>query len=174
MALFAAANRIPLIFRAQEPPDSDISQQGQDIPEGPAREYFLRSLLKRSAIAVEPARHSGVGVAAYTQSTSPIRRAVDLITQRQVGDFLDTGRPCYSADEVSELIARVECGAEEVMQIQRERNRYWLLKYLLQEQIREIDGVIVRVDGPKPLAELDLLYALYPFHPERIAGSIPG
>ncbi|HQH25754.1 MAG TPA: RNB domain-containing ribonuclease [Oligoflexia bacterium] len=164
-ALFGAENGIPLIFRAQEPPDTDISQQGKDLPEGPAREYFLRSLLKRSAVSITPAPHSGVGVAAYTQSTSPIRRAVDLITQRQLGTFLDTGKTCYSPEQVSELIGRVECGADEVFQIQRERNRYWLLKYLLQERIKEINGVIVRVDGLKPMAELDGICALFPFFP---------
>jgi exoribonuclease II len=170
-ALFAKENKLPIVFRAQEAPGTDVSQQGLDVPEGPAREYFLRGLLKKSTVSYEPQPHSGLGLEAYTQVTSPIRRAVDLITQRQLGEFLDSGIVFYPPQRISELIGQIEAGVDEAVQIQRERNRYWLLKYLLQKDIREIDAVIVRVDGVKPLAELDVLYALFPFYPNTDKGQ---
>jgi exoribonuclease II len=170
-ALFAKENKLPIVFRAQEAPDTDVNRQGLDLPEGPAREYFLRGLLKKSTVSYEPQPHSGLGLEAYTQVTSPIRRAVDLITQRQLGKFLDSGALFYPPQKISELIGQIEAGVDEAVQIQRERNRYWLLKYLLQNNIREIDAVIVRVDGTKPIAEIDVLFGLFPFHPNTEKGQ---
>lgn len=164
-ALFAKKNSLPLAFRSQEPPDTEISDEELRIPEGPAREYYQRGLLKRSTISSEPASHFGLGVEAYTQVTSPIRRAIDLINQRQLAEFLSRGEIHYPPMRIMELLTLIEPGLDEATQIQRERNRYWLLKYLIQEKIKEIEAVIVRTDGPRPLAELDILHSLYPFHP---------
>lgn len=169
-ALFAKENKIPIVFRGQEPPSTEISEQGFDVPAGPAREYLLRGLLKKSTVSSEAQPHSGLGLEAYTQVTSPIRRAVDLVTQRQLGEFLDHGIIFYPPERINELIGQIETGLDEAVQIQRERNRYWLLKYLVQNNIREINAVIVRVDGIKPIAELDLLFALFPFHPSTEKG----
>ena len=164
MAKLAVDNGFPLIFRGQEAPDTNPFDQGMEIPEGPAREYYQRSFLKRSTTSVTPCPHSGVGVEAYVQSTSPIRRAGDLLNQRQVSHFLEHGCPRFEKDELSHLLARLEPGLEEASLIQRERSRYFLLKYLKQEKLTEIGGTIVRTDGPKPLVELNTVQFIYPFH----------
>lgn len=170
-ALFASNNDIPLIFRSQEPPDCNIEETSLGIPEGPAREYFMRGLLKRSEMSPYPSSHFGLGLNAYTQVTSPIRRAVDLISQRQITQYLIDGKVPYSHQQVTELIAELELGQDEAVLIQRERNKYWLLKYLMQETIRKIQGVIVRNDGLKPLAELEIIYSLFPFFPAKNTSS---
>jgi exoribonuclease-2 len=164
-ALFAKDKSLPLVFRTQEPPDTELATIETGLPDGPAREYFLRGQLKRSVISTSPASHYGLGIGAYCQVTSPIRRATDLINQRQINHFLDSGEALYSSNDLSLLLATLEQGLEEASLIQRERNRYWLLKYLQQEKIHKIEACIVRIDGPKPLAELDILFALYPFIP---------
>src|SRR5262249_4360704 len=43
----------------------------------------LRKTCKRSRLAITPGLHSGLGLGAYTQASSPIRRYADLVTQRQ-------------------------------------------------------------------------------------------
>ena len=43
----------------------------------------LRKTFKRSRLSLTPGLHSGLGLGAYTQTSSPIRRYADLITQRQ-------------------------------------------------------------------------------------------
>ncbi|MCB0346586.1 MAG: RNB domain-containing ribonuclease, partial [Bdellovibrionales bacterium] len=78
-ALWARDNGIPLIFRSQDPPDVDIAAESESVPEGPAREYFIRSLLKRSIASTDALPHAGLGLEAYTHITSPIRRVIDLI-----------------------------------------------------------------------------------------------
>lgn len=163
-AQFGASRRAALIYRVQEPPDVDPHTQGYEIPEGPAREFFQRSFLKRSVTQVAPGPHSGVGVSAYIQSTSPIRRAGDLLNQRQLKHLALHGEPRYTPEEFTELLGGLEAGLEEASLIQRERSRYFLLKYLKQEKITSLGGTIMKVDGPKPLVELDTVMLIAPFH----------
>lgn len=166
-ALFARDRGFSLIFRGQEAPGVEISGQGLHIAEGPAREYFLRGLMKRSTISTTAQTHFGLGVDAYTHCTSPIRRFIDLVNQRQISHYLEQRSPLYSAPQILELAAMAESSLDEVNFIQRSRNRYWLMKYLSQEQLREVEAVIVRVDTPKPLAEVEIIYSIFPFQPLR-------
>jgi len=163
-ALFAESKQLPMIFRSQEAPDVNPEEQGMDIAEGPARDFFRRSFLKRSVTSAYPAPHYGLGLPAYLQITSPIRRAADLINQRQLSEFVRNGKPLFTGEQLVELLGSLEAGLDEAMQIQRERNRYFLLKYLIQENIKEIGAMILKTDGPKPLAELDTIFMLAPFH----------
>jgi exoribonuclease-2 len=164
-ALFAAEHSIPLIFRGQDAPEVDIEEFVKAIPEGPAREFHKRSVLKRSTISCSPLPHFGLGVRAYVHATSPIRRAVDLINHRQLSGFLTKGEFPYTEEQITLLLSEIEPGLDEAFQMQRSRNRYWLLKYLQQEGLKTINAVLIKVDGPRPLAELDILFSLQPFHP---------
>lgn len=170
-ANYAKKHGIPLVFRGQEAPDSDILASGQDILEGPAREYYLRGLMKRSVTSVEPLPHSGLGVDAYTQVTSPIRRAVDLLNQRQLNSHLSTGKALFDREHFRKVIEECEARLDEAFYIQRQRNRYWLLRYLEQRKQSHIEGVIVRVDAQRPLVELSELQTIVPFQPAKAVGD---
>ncbi|MCC6220987.1 MAG: RNB domain-containing ribonuclease [Deltaproteobacteria bacterium] len=164
-AQFAADNCIPIIFRCQEKPDIEIDTVGLDIPEGLAREYAQRSQFKRSLYMTKPSAHFGLGLSVYTQVTSPIRRAIDLLNQYQLVRFLLTNSLAFEPQRLDELLSSLETHLAEVFTIQREANRYWLLKYLQQERISEICGTVVKISGKRPLAELDILHSLQPFTP---------
>jgi len=162
--LFGKEHSLPLVYRSQEAPEVNIIAAGTHIAEGPAREYFRRGLMKRSVVSAEPLPHSSLGVDAYIQVTSPIRRVVDLVNQKQLAHFLNFSAPLYNADRVMELLGSAQLALDEAQGIQREGTRYWTLKYLKQENTKELDAIIVRVDGPKPLAELALVSMMMPFH----------
>lgn len=162
-AKFARDNNIPLIFRTQAAADVNINEQGEHITEGPAREFYKRSFIKKSLLTTSAALHSSLGLEAYAQTTSPLRRVSDYINQKQLLTFLKEGKPFYSKEQVQELLEQSENKVSEVFNIQRTRNRFWLLKYLMQERIKEITGTVVRNEGPKQLVELDIIYTLYPF-----------
>ena len=162
-ALFAVEHNLPLVFRGQETPDADIDSVGLDIPEGPARDFARRGSMKRSTTGVIPTRHSGLGLDAYTQLTSPIRRIVDLVNQLQISNTL-SGGAIFDADAVAEVLAHAMQSLDEANVIQREGTRYWLLRYLKQEGIKELEGIIVKVDGPKPLVEIPSISMITPFH----------
>ncbi|MBP9837204.1 MAG: RNB domain-containing ribonuclease [Proteobacteria bacterium] len=164
-AEFGVENKLPLVYRSQDKPDVNIDAAIEKYPEGPAREFHKRSFIRRSITSVEPKLHFGLGLSSYLQITSPIRRALDLLNQRQISNYLLEGKPLYSKDEMIASLENVEVGLDQAMLIQRERNKYYLLKYLKQEKIKEITGTIVKVDGPKPLVEIEILFMLNPFYP---------
>jgi len=166
-ALYGRDQELPLVYRSQEPPERDPDEAAAHVPDGPGREYHKRSVLKRSVVTYQAAPHAGLGLEAYAQLTSPIRRATDLINQRQLLEHLASGNPRYTPKQLMDLLGDIEGGLEEAGKVQRGRNRYWLLKYLAQEKIKELDAVVVKVDGPKPLAELDRLHMIYPFHQKQ-------
>jgi len=163
-ALFAAEHNLPLIFRAQLPPDVNLDQQGLDIPPGPARDFARRGFIKRSETGTTAAAHAGLGLKAYSQVTSPMRRMTDLINQRQLIAKLRGETLPYSHSSLGELLEELQQPLDEAGNLQRERNKYWLLKYIKQEKLETLTGTVVRLDGPKPLAHVDIMFYAMPFH----------
>ncbi len=170
-ACTARDNDIPVIFRAQEAPEVELSEQGHHIPPGPARDFFQRSFFKRSTLQFQPGWHFGLGLPAYAQITSPIRRAFDLVNQRQLAAHIDGTPLPYDEGAIEEVLGQIEQGLDEAFQIQRERTRYWLLQYLVQENIKELDAIVMKNDGPRPLVEIEHLYSLFFMH--TASGSSP-
>jgi exoribonuclease-2 len=93
---------------------------------------------------LEPARHSGLGIAAYTQSTSPIRRYVDLIAQRQLLSHLSRTEGAYALEQLEPLMQRLERTTTQAEQLERERKQYWTLRYLEQRRWAELDAVVLQ------------------------------
>jgi exoribonuclease-2 len=162
-ALFAREQGLPMLFRTQEPPEEVSEERVMAVPEGPARDYVARSGLKRSLLSTEPLVHSGLGLDAYVHVTSPIRRYIDLVNQRQLMARLEGQSEFYRAKELAEAGAQVDTSLGEARTIQRDRTRYWLMKYIRQEKIKELEAVVVKVDGPRPLAEVSLFAMMFPF-----------
>ncbi len=168
---FATQNNLPFVYRSQEAPDIDIETYSAGVPDGPAREFARRGLLKKSNISLQANKHAGLGLATYCQVTSPIRRAMDHILINQLRGYLEDGRTSYSSDDLSSLLQQLQLGADEAQIIQRERGRYWLLKYMEQEKFKSFSGTIIRVDGARPLIELDDLYCIFTFNPATEVNS---
>lgn len=82
------------------------------------------------------APHQGLGVAQYMWSSSPLRRYVDLLNQRQILAMLAGGEPVYPKNDTA-LFATIR--DFEVMygiygDFQRQMERYWCLRWIEQEQ----------------------------------------
>ncbi len=98
--------------------------------------------------------HQGLGVAQYAWSTSPLRRAVDLINQRQLIAMLNSEPAPYNvADGKLNVIMRnFDQTYSAYSEFQTRMERYWCLQYLIQEQLTEITAIVwrenlVRLDG---------------------------
>ena len=93
---------------------------------------------------VEP--HQGLGVAQYAWSTSPLRRAVDLINQRQLISVILNTEPVYAKN--SEALTTHMRNFEQVHQaygeFQTKMERYCCLQYLIQENISEVHATVWR------------------------------
>lgn len=66
---------VPLPYRGQAQPVLPEPHELQAVPPGPCRAIMLRNRMTRSlTLTHEPVRHAGLGLDAYVQFTSPIRR----------------------------------------------------------------------------------------------------
>jgi exoribonuclease-2 len=170
LAEFAAQHRIPVLFRGQERPDDEAERDDTKsvAPEGPAKDYSARTKLKKSTVSFEPQHHSGLGLDAYIQASSPIRRYMDLCHQRQFLSFLRTEKPWISREQFEAIAFEVENYLQSANVVSRETKRYWLLRYLEQRGKKvPIEGTVVRTDTKTPLVELDEVYLTVFFRPHK-------
>ncbi len=172
LAEYCRDHELPAIFRSQEPPDLD--RVGLSSPRAPESmsEVLHRFLLTRSfspaQVSTVARPHSGLGVAAYVQATSPLRRYPDLVVQRQVVSFLDGGKPIYDTAAVASTSARAAVQLRELAKAEGARTRYWFLKYLQQSRMEGLFEATVLENEPRRHALLDL--SEYPF---RTRSEIP-
>lgn len=98
--------------------------------------------------------HQGMGLAQYAWCTSPLRRGVDLVNQRQLIALLNQQEAPYSADgDALKIIIRdFDQTYQSYSDFQTRMERYWCLQYLIQEQLTEVSATVwrenlVRIDG---------------------------
>jgi exoribonuclease-2 len=75
-------------------------------------------------MGTQPAAHFSLGLPAYVQATSPIRRYGDLVVQRQIHAQLN-GAPTLSDDDLQELLNSFDAAVREGIGISREDQRHW-------------------------------------------------
>ncbi|SHE80369.1 exoribonuclease-2 [Desulfacinum infernum DSM 9756] len=136
-----ARRDIPAIYRIQDEcrPETDPVQSDHPI----FHIYRQRRLFARAELATRPGPHCSLGMNPYTTVTSPIRRYMDLVVQRQLKHALRTDEPFYSEEELDALITRIRVQQGRVAFVQRKWTRYWLLKYLEQEDIQTLNALVL-------------------------------
>jgi len=105
--------------------------------------YRQRRLFARAELDTKPGMHCSLAMPYYTTITSPIRRYIDLVVQRQLKYALVHETPLYSEDELRQLITRLGSSQAKIFLIQRKSVRYWILKYLEQEDARSLDALVL-------------------------------
>lgn len=98
--------------------------------------------------------HQGMGLAQYAWCTSPLRRAVDLVNQRQLIALLNQQEAPYpvDGDALKIIIRDFDQTYQSYSDFQTRMERYWCLQYLIQEQLTEVTATVwrenlVRLDG---------------------------
>lgn len=99
--------------------------------------------VKMSTVA---APHQGLGVAQYMWSSSPLRRYVDLVNQRQIIAMLNDTEPAYPKNDPALYAAMRDFDTMYALygEFQRHMERYWCLRWLQQENIQTVDAVVLR------------------------------
>lgn len=139
---FAREHKIPVLFRSQEGPSERLSAEDLDYV------YYVfkqRRKLTPLTIDTQAKGHSGLGVDVYTQVSSPIRRYLDLLAQRQLRSFLLTGTPEYTQEELDQKRMSLETTLRNLDRMIRNRTRYWLYKYLLQHEGEQFPAMVLDV-----------------------------
>jgi exoribonuclease-2 len=130
-AIFCRDEQIPALFRTQSEPSERLS-----IDDNGYLYYVFKQRRKLRPLVIDtsPKPHSGLGLEAYTQVTSPIRRYLDIVMQRQIGNVLMKRGPFYDKKGLDEIRISVEPLIKESGRIQRNRIRYWVLSFLRQHR----------------------------------------
>lgn len=117
------------------------------------------------------APHLGIGVSQYMWSTSPLRRYVDLVNQRQTLAVLAGRRPPLAANDTDlfSIVSAFEARYGAYLDFQQRMERYWCLRWLAQEQLRRVSAVVVREDVVR-LVEAPLYFPVPNLPPDLAPG----
>nr|WP_246351457.1 RNB domain-containing ribonuclease [Deinobacterium chartae] len=141
VATFGLEHGIPLPYAAQEAFER-YDDQATTLPEM----YARRRSLKRTQWAAQPAPHAGLGLERYVQSTSPMRRYLDLVAHQQLRAFL-AERPFVRTPDMLQRIGAADLASSGVREAERKSLRHWTLVYLSRHR-GPWHGVVVDRRGP--------------------------
>ncbi|MCL5123508.1 MAG: RNB domain-containing ribonuclease [Deltaproteobacteria bacterium] len=142
--LFASNLRdkcIPCIYRSQPPPLEKIDL---GLSYDPVLSYRCKKALARGSLSLYPEPHSTLGLNVYTTATSPLRRYTDLLIQRQLQASIDERCRMIDADTLDRLLTEVSYKLDRASLVERERHRYYLLKYMEQRKDDEFEVTVLQ------------------------------
>lgn len=116
----------PALFRTQP---QQVSLPRDLDPSDPLYPVRVRRSLPPTTVQCRPGPQRTMGLPAYVQATSPMRRCADLIAQRQLLALLD-GTPALSIDALEEARAGLNRLERRARQLEDERNRYLICRWL--------------------------------------------
>jgi exoribonuclease-2 len=152
-AAWLIARGVPAIFRRQQPPEGGIPDVDPALPDA-VRVRAVRRVLRRGETSLVPGVHHGLGLPAYVQATSPLRRFQDLAVHRQIASILTTGVPAYDAAAMQSILAATERAELDGRRAERAAQRYAMLRLLARAAGSTVTAVVVEV-APRPVVTLD-------------------
>jgi exoribonuclease-2 len=139
-------------YRRQAPPDGPLESPVEGVRD-PVSVRRTRMALRRGEVGLEPGRHASLGLEAYVQVTSPLRRYQDLVAHRQIGAILRGDPPIYGAEALRAILATTERAEADARRAERAGDAYWTLRYLEAATGTEVEALVVQVE-PRPVVQL--------------------
>jgi exoribonuclease-2 len=92
------------------------------------------------------APHQGLGVDRYIWASSPLRRYVDLINQRQLVALIRDEPPPYprNSEALYAAMRAFELTYDAYAEFQRQMERYWCLRWIIQEGVTTLAARLLR------------------------------
>lgn len=132
---------IPCIYRSQPPP---LERIDLGVNYDPVLSYRCKKVLSRGSLSLYPGPHSTLGLNVYTTATSPLRRYTDLLTQRQLQAAVDHRHRSIDADTLDMILSEISYRLDRASLVERERHRYYLLKYMEQRKGDEFEVIVLQ------------------------------
>lgn len=136
-AIFADDLELALPFATQDPPHRS-SPPGDDVPSQWAR----RKTLSRTRFQPLLGPHSGMGLDAYAQATSPMRRYLDLVVHQQLRSAILETEP-LSGKDIAARVAESQMASGATRTAEREARRHWTLVSMSRQPERVYRAVVV-------------------------------
>ena len=173
-ARFGSTHNLALPYRSQLPADLPSANELEQLPDGAVRFAAIKRCLSRGLLGTQPSPHFSLGLNAYAQATSPIRRYGDLVVQRQIAAVINAETP-LSEESMQELIDNFDSAVREGLTISREDQRHWQQVWFERHQSHQWPVDFLRWLRPQDrlgLVRLDDL--AMDVAAECPAGSVPG
>lgn len=130
LAEWAVKNDVPLLFRTQ---DVAVPKEYAGVWKSAPDIARVVRILVAASLDVSARPHAGMGLAAYSPVTSPLRRFTDLVNEAQLMSMITRGELRWSREELSDMLMHLSIRLEAAGQVQRFRPRYWKYLYIQQQ-----------------------------------------
>lgn len=150
-ARYCMRAELPVIYRRQS--ISERLEVEGDPGNDPVLRRRLRRAMKRADSGLEPGPHDSLGLAAYAQVSSPLRRFQDLASHRQIIAHLEGRAPCYDRAAMQRIAASTEQAEADARRAEQAADDFWLLRYLERQGGQELAAVVVEL-APRPVVQL--------------------
>jgi exoribonuclease-2 len=122
------------------------SEWGRQLSEAGYAAIYRAQANGMARMTTVAAAHDGLGVAQYAWASSPLRRYVDLINQRQILALLAGEPGAYQPGDAALLTALrdFELAYDAYAGFQRNMERYWCLRWIEQENVQALDATVIR------------------------------
>ncbi|HJO95085.1 MAG TPA: RNB domain-containing ribonuclease, partial [Victivallales bacterium] len=134
---FAIQNNIYIPFATQ-----NVREEINITSNALSEMFACRKKLKPAILQTTPEKHSGLGLNIYVQTTSPLRRYLDLLIHQQLRAYLKDEH-LMDEETVSRKIAKVQPLNRDIRTAERLSNRHWTLVFL---DSRKWEGEAVLAD----------------------------
>lgn len=150
-------NSVPCLYRVQ---DGDAKKPEFGETFDPVAFFAVLKTFRKTTVSQNAGRHYSLGLDGYTQVTSPLRRYSDLLLHRQIKAVIKGEPPPYSNSDLAQVMLYADSAVSRADEIMRDRERYFLLKYLKQKQKNQevvFDGVVVETSMAEVTFYVDFL-----------------
>ncbi|NUM36707.1 MAG: RNB domain-containing ribonuclease [Candidatus Brocadiae bacterium] len=140
LANFFSEKGIPAFYRVQAAPEEPLETNRED----PLYPLKTRWALGSASLSFQPGPHYSLGLDAYVQGTSPIRRYTDLVMHRQLISYLKGQELAYTEKDLLQIKVLSERMEKAIKSAEYSRYMFWLLKYLKQNKGKVFQGYVSR------------------------------